>query len=110
MTVYVDDMYLYPMGQFGNMKMSHMVADTEEELLAMADRIGVRRKWIQHQKMGKGWVHFDIAISKRALAVQYGAVEITMRELARMTMAWKKETIAANLSNGEQTEPCGHAR
>ena len=47
MTVYVDDMHLSPMGQFGRMKMSHMIADSTDELLAMADRIGLaRRAWV----------------------------------------------------------------
>lgn len=81
MTVYVDDMHQHPMGQFGRMKMSHMIADTTEELLEMADKIGVARKWIQGA--GTNQEHFDIAMSKRNLAVQHGAVEITMKELAR---------------------------
>lgn len=80
MTVYVDDMYKYPIGQFGRMKMSHMVADTTEELLAMADTIGVRRKWLQHP--GTDGEHFDIAMSKRELAIANGAVPITYRECA----------------------------
>lgn len=80
MTVFVDDMYKYPMGQFGRMKMSHMVADTTEELLAMADAIGVDRKWIQ--SAGTHGEHFDIAMAKRSLAVAHGAQEITLRECA----------------------------
>ena len=83
MTVYVDDMYTREQGRFGRMRMSHMIADTEEELLAMADRIGVDRKWIQYPGVPHR-VHFDIAMSKRRLAVQAGAVEITQRELALM--------------------------
>lgn len=43
MTVYVDDMYLYEMGKFGRMKMSHMIADTDEELHSMAKLIGVSK-------------------------------------------------------------------
>lgn len=100
MTVYVDDMYKYPMGQFGRMKMSHMVADTVEELLEMADKIGVARKWIQHAEKGKGWVHFDISISARRRAIAAGAKQITLRELALMTMEWKKDTVAARVENG----------
>ena len=61
------------------MKMSHLVADTTEELLAMVDTIGVDRQWIQFA--GTDREHFDIALAKRALAVQAGAVEVTMREL-----------------------------
>lgn len=78
MSVYVDDMR----APFGNMVMCHMWADSDIELLAMADRIGVQRKWIQGHPVfsfGKhrnaSWVHFDIAISKRALAVKFGAIE-----------------------------------
>lgn len=89
MTVYVDDMFKNPMGRFGRMKMSHMIADSTDELLAMADKIGIARRWIQ--KAGTPDEHFDIAMGKRALAVQHGAVEITMRELARMTMERRKK-------------------
>lgn len=95
MAVYVDDMYKYPMGQFGRMKMSHMIADTLDELNEMADKIGVARKWIQHEKMGKGWVHYDIAMSARAKAVENGAIELTLRELAMKCAAWKKERVEA---------------
>lgn len=84
MTVYVDDMYRSKMGQFARMKMSHMIADSTEELLGMADKIGVQRKWIQ--KAGTPDEHFDIALGKRAIAVNAGAVEITMKELARKCM------------------------
>jgi hypothetical protein len=75
MTVYVDDMR----APFGRMVMCHMVADSTEELLAMADRIGVSRRWLQYPGTPKE--HFDIALSKRALAVRHGAVEITWREV-----------------------------
>lgn len=75
MTVYVDDMYKHPLGEFGRMKMSHMIADTEEELHEMADKIGVARRWYQGD-------HYDICLSKRAKAVEKGAVEITLRQLA----------------------------
>lgn len=80
MTVYVDDMYQTPLGKFGRMRMSHMMADTTEELLAMADTIGVDRRWIQYP--GTEEEHFDIAMSKRKRAVEAGAVEVTMREMA----------------------------
>lgn len=78
MTVYVDDMR----APFGRMKMCHMIADSTEELLAMADRIGVRRKWLQ--KPGTHDEHFDIAMSKRRLAVAAGAVEVSRLQLGRI--------------------------
>ncbi|MGH6746564.1 DUF4031 domain-containing protein [Novosphingobium sp.] len=77
MTVYVDDVR----HRFGSMIMCHLWADTLEELLAMVDKIGVQRKWIQgHQTLSFGkhrnasWVHFDIALTKKAAAIRHGAV------------------------------------
>jgi len=69
MTVYVDDVR----HSFGNMIMCHLWADTLEELLAMVDEIGVQRKWIQKPPKAS-WVHFDIALSKKALAIKAGAI------------------------------------
>lgn len=83
MAVYVDDMYLYPIGEFRNMKMSHMIADTTDELLAMVDKIGVARKWIQYP--GRHKEHFDIAISKRTLALRHGAIAISYPQCAAMS-------------------------
>ncbi|MGN6208803.1 DUF4031 domain-containing protein [Asticcacaulis sp.] len=74
MTVYVDDMYKYPVGQFRRMKMSHLIADTREELDAMADKIGVARRWIQ--SAGTHQEHYDVAMSARAKAIAAGAVQI----------------------------------
>lgn len=69
---------------FGRMLMCHMMADTHAELVDMADRIGVARKWIQ-QGGNPVHEHFDIAKSKRAIAVRLGAIEIEYgSELARL--------------------------
>lgn len=76
MAVYVDDMK----APYGRMIMCHMTADTREELDAMADRIGVNRRWIQYP--GTPREHYDIALVKRAQAVKFGAIEITWRETA----------------------------
>jgi hypothetical protein len=93
MTVYVDDMYQTPLGQYRGMKMSHMIADSTEELLEMADQIGLDRRWIQ--KAGSADEHFDISLAKRRIAVDHGAVEITMRELAMKCRARRAAALAA---------------
>lgn len=77
MTVYVDDMYLYPMGRFGRMKMSHMIATDEAELHVMAASIGVARRWYQGD-------HYDVSMDRRTLAIDAGAVPITLRQLSSM--------------------------
>lgn len=69
MAVYVDDVR-HP---YGRMIMCHMWADTLDELLAMADRIGVARKWLQKPPKAS-WVHFDICITKKQRAIALGAV------------------------------------
>lgn len=74
-TVYADDMR----ARFGRLIMCHMIADTEDELHAMAARVGVARRWYQGD-------HYDICLSKRALAVAAGAVEVTQRQLGCMVM------------------------
>jgi hypothetical protein len=71
--VYVDDMR----ASFGRMVMCHMIADTEAELHAMAEHIGVARRWYQGN-------HYDIALSKRALAIAAGVMEISQRQCAAM--------------------------
>lgn len=71
------------MGKYRRMKMSHLIADSQKELLEFADKIGVARKWIQ--EMDTPREHFDICFSKRKKAVELGAIEISMRELARIT-------------------------
>ena len=82
MTVYVDDM----MAVFGRMKMSHMIADSHDELLEMADAIGVDRRHIQHE--GSAEEHFDVTNSKRLLAIKAGAKPITMVELG--DICWQR--------------------
>lgn len=86
MTVYVDDMKadFNPSHAPGRKYvMCHMIADTEEELHAMADNIGVLRKWYQGD-------HYDITQSKKVLAIKAGAVPITLRQLSCMAMNKRK--------------------
>jgi hypothetical protein len=86
MTVYVDAMR----APYRGMKMCHMLADTDEELHAMADKIGLARRW--HQKPGTTRSHYDICLAKRALAVKSGAVEIDRRKVAEILAARRVAT------------------
>lgn len=78
--VYVDNFYDTGV-RFRGMKMCHMFADSTKELLTMVDKIGVRRKWIQHA--GTCNEHFDICFSKRIKALSNGAKEIGFRDYAK---------------------------
>lgn len=86
MSVYVDDMQ----ASYGRMVMCHMVADTDEELHAMADAIGVSRRW--HQKAGTPHSHYDICRSKRAQAVRLGAIEIGKAKLVEIIRGKRART------------------
>lgn len=78
MSVYVDNYR----AEFRGMKMSHMMADTLEELHEMADKIGLKREWFQP----KSRPHYDVSEGKRAQAIRHGAIEMTSRELVKYFM------------------------
>ena len=77
MSVYVDNARL----PYGRMKMCHMVADTLEELHDMADKIGVMRK--HFQKKSK-YPHYDICLAKRDLAINWGAKQVSGRDIVKI--------------------------
>ena len=83
MSVYVDNMR----AKFGRMFMCHMVADTTGELHEMADKIGVKSKWIQDE--GTYREHYDVCLSAKAKALKFGAKEISRRELGEFILGRK---------------------
>ncbi len=83
MAVYVDPIREHP-PVHGQTLWCHMIADTEEELHAMAERIGMRRTWYQGD-------HYDLRPETRALALAEGAIEMSMREMARRVCAERKK-------------------
>jgi hypothetical protein len=74
------------------MVMSHMIADTPQELRDMATHIGVAFKWFQSNSSTP---HFDICKSKRALAIAAGAIELDRRPfvdvMRRIRQTWPHE-------------------
>jgi hypothetical protein len=84
MTVYVDDVR-YP---YGRMIMCHMFADSLDELHAMADRIGIQRRWFQCPPKAR-WEHYDISLGKKEQAIAHGAV-LTDRYGASYFVAQKR--------------------
>ncbi len=73
MSVYVDN----ARNKYGRMFMSHMMADTLEELHTMALEIGVAQKHFQDGKRP----HYDICQRMKVRAVLKGAKQITSRQM-----------------------------
>jgi hypothetical protein len=79
MSVYVDEVRVYlKKGKGFTEHWCHMMADTPEELHAMADKIGLARRWFQDKPR---FPHYDLRPSKRILAVNFGAEEISAKEM-----------------------------
>jgi hypothetical protein len=70
MSVYVDR----AKNESGRLVMCHMIADAPDELHEMAARIGLNIRWYQQPPAASFW-HYDIAQSKRAIAVAAGAID-----------------------------------
>ena len=66
--------------------MSHMGADSLDELHEMAATIGLDARWFQASRLP----HYDVCQSKRSLALKHGAVEITSQELIEIIKRYKR--------------------
>lgn len=82
MSVYVDG----AKNSFGCMLMCHMIADSRSELLQMANKIGIQRRWIQDKS---SIPHFDVCQSKRKLAIAAGAIECSRTEFVTHMRNWR---------------------
>ena len=83
--VYVDG----ARNRFGRMIMCHMLADSVEELHAMADKIGIQRKWFQAPPKAST-PHYDICYEKRKLAIANGAIECDRRKVVELIRQYRK--------------------
>lgn len=87
MTVYVDELQRWPTTircfKGGS---CHLMADSLDELHAMAARLGLRRAWFQPVSSP----HYDLTASKRERALELGAVFVPAREQARRRVEARK--------------------
>jgi hypothetical protein len=81
MAVYVDAVHSYPGAGLRFTEFCHLLADTRDELHAMADQLGVPRRFFQDHPWR--W-HYDLPAHVRAVAVELGACEITMHQVGAL--------------------------
>lgn len=81
MAVYVDT----ARNPYGRMIMCHMISDDIEDLLEMADRIGLARRHFQPGSHP----HFDVSLGYRKKALQLGAIEVDRRELVAKMKSYR---------------------
>ena len=86
MATYVDAAHSYPDAGLRFTEFCHLLADTRDELHAMADELGIPRRFFQEHPWR--W-HHDLPAHLRALAVELGAVEVTMHEVGALLKARK---------------------
>ena len=84
MAVYVDDARIPAQVGRISARWSHLFADSQDELHAFAQGIGLKRSWFQPGKPIGGkpsrlW-HYDVTDSMRARAIAAGAQPIGIRE------------------------------
>lgn len=85
--VYVDPlMKITPSKQWPYSQACHLRADTEEELHAFAERLGLQRLWFQGHHPNPRFWHYDITANMRAKAVAMGAKELNRQESAAQLM------------------------
>lgn len=89
MPVYVDNAQI----PLGRMKMSHMFADTREELEAMVREIALPKS-ATIQSEGQPNEHYDLSATYRAKALHAGAIGVDSRALVALIR--RKRAEAAN--------------
>ena len=64
--------------RFGGLSLCHLLADSLDELHAMATRIGLEPSLFNRDRIP----HYDLSLTKRREAISAGAVEIDRQQLA----------------------------
>lgn len=81
MACYVDAVRSYPDAGLRYREYCHLLANTRDELHALAQHIGVPRYAFQDHPWR--W-HYDLPAHLRPLAIEQGAIEVTMHEVGAL--------------------------
>jgi hypothetical protein len=109
MSAYVDDLIEYGgtyrgdgaaqaarVGARNGDRWCHLYADTEEELHAFAQRIGMKRVWAQVSRTGIP--HYDLTPRRRVSAVKHGAKALIRRDACMFRRSWRARSATPGAS------------
>ena len=100
MSCYVDTVRSYPDAGLRFTEFCHLLADTPEELHAMAAALGMPRRMYQDHPWR--W-HYDLPGHLREQAVQLGAQEVTMHRVGALLRARKTDLTGRHTPDGGAT-------
>jgi Protein of unknown function (DUF4031) len=90
LTVYVDDWRQPATIRDRPDRWSHLLADDEAELHALAARLGIPARGYQRHRRSAALNHYDLPEALRLQAIALGAVPVTWRQMARLTREWRR--------------------
>jgi hypothetical protein len=90
LTVYLDDWRQRAVIGRRDDRWSHLLADDEQELHALAAQLGIPTRGFQRHRRSAALNHYDLPESLRPRAIALGAVPISWREMARLTREWRR--------------------
>src|SRR5215510_7618383 len=82
--------------RYWHRRCGHLVSDTSiEELHEFAARLGLRREWFQTKSIP----HYDLTGAAYELAIEYGAVLVSSREIVRRAIRIKVKQFKMNCAD-----------
>ena len=85
MSVYIDpETHCIPNGKYRWDTVTHLFADTEDELHRFASMIGMKREWFQNKESLK---HYDLNSNRRRMAIKAGAIQLNRKDAV---MKWRE--------------------
>jgi hypothetical protein len=94
MAVYVDNLRDYG---WRHGPSCHLIADSVDELMEFAVRMGLRPEWFQ----AKSTPHFDLTAVARDVAIKHGAIEIDQRQLVAKIRELRKMRLENDARNSK---------
>ena len=97
MACYVDQVQSYPDAGLRHTRFCHLLADTRDELHAMADALGIPRRFFQDHPWR--W-HHDLPEHLRPQAIALGAHELGMHEVGALLRQRRATAVVDRASSG----------